>query len=44
MLLRMRADEACIRHINHGLAGLDPGTPTDVVAVRQFGSRQRRNT
>ncbi|KAL4418971.1 hypothetical protein ABPG77_000884 [Micractinium sp. CCAP 211/92] len=36
MLLRMRADEVCIRDINWRLAGLAPGTSTDAVAVRQF--------
>ncbi|KAL4431204.1 hypothetical protein ABPG75_006460 [Micractinium tetrahymenae] len=36
MLLRMRADEVCIRDINWRLAGLAPGTPSEAVAVRQL--------
>jgi hypothetical protein len=37
-LLRMRADAASIRHINRVMAGLRPGEPTPVAALRQFGS------
>lgn len=36
VLRRMMADEASLRAINHQLAGLAPGTPTDAVARRQF--------
>ena len=36
VLRRMMADEASLRAINHQLAGLAPGTPTDAVACRQF--------